>query len=102
MPACRFLTADLADTTDGDAVLELSASTRAAHHAEVMAEVQQVLAWCEARRPGDHGPRDEGHAWHHDLQTVVEDGGWHTVALTIIADPAWVQALAEAFFPDSG
>lgn len=102
MPALRYLTCDHAETTDGDAVLEISASTRAAQQAAVLAEVQQVLAWCEAQRPGDQGPREEGHAWQHDLLVLPEDGGWHSVALTIRADEALAQALATAFFPDAG
>lgn len=109
---CRFLTADLADTADGDAVLELSASIRPARAArdeavrlaEVAAvrdEVQRVLAWCEARHPGDHGPREDGHAWYHDLQVADEAGGWHTVSLTIIGDGGLIAALAARFFPDT-
>lgn len=98
MPVLRYLTADVALTLDGDTVLEAAASTRAAEHAAVLAEVAVLLAWCHAQQAQGHGPRDEGGLWHHDLQAVAEPGGWHSVALTVIGDAAFIEALLQAHF----
>jgi hypothetical protein len=101
MPPLRYLTADLALTDDGDAVLEAAASTRADNHATVMAEVAALLAWCEARHPGAQGPREEGGLWHHALQMLHEPGGWHSVHLTIAGEAGFIEALLQAHFPTS-
>ena len=100
MTPCRFLTAEVADSGDGGAVLEAAASTRAAQHADVMAEVCALLSWCERRHPHDEGPRDDGHAWHHDLQVTVEEGGWHGVTLAIAGSTTFVEELVAVFFPE--
>jgi hypothetical protein len=99
MPPLRYLTAELALTGDGDAVLEAAASTRASEHAAVMGEVAALLAWCEARHPAAQGPREEGGLWHHALHTLQEPGGWHSVNLTIAGDAGFIEALMRTHFP---
>lgn len=103
MPALQLLTADLALTADGDAVLEAAASTRAEAPETAraaMAEVATLLAWCHAQHPGGHGPREEGGLWHHALHTTQDADGWHSLHLTIVGDAAFMAALVQAHFPD--
>jgi len=102
MTSLRYLTADVALTLDDDAVLEAAASTRQAEHADVLAEVEQLLAWCRARHPHGHAPREEGGDWHHELQVVIEPGGWHRVHLTLTGNAAFIDALVQAFFALQG
>lgn len=59
------------------------ASTAAGLHAAVLAEVQHAMDWGSRRFPNSHGPIDDGLEWDHDLQVTVEEGGWHTVTLTL-------------------
>lgn len=68
------------------------ASTRAAQHAAVMAEVEQVLAWAWREFPDRHGPVEDGMAWDHELVVRNEDGGWCTVTLTLTGDASFVEA----------
>lgn len=62
-----------------------------------MVEVQQALDWAWARFPDAHGPVDEGMTWDHDLQVIVDTGGWHTVTLTLTDTAAFVEDFIEAF-----
>ncbi len=93
----RFLHFDLSDDADGVLTLEAMASTGAAQHPEVMAEVQQVLDWAWRAFPHGHGAVADGMDWDHDLQVVVEDGRWHSVTLTLAASPHFVDAFGAAF-----
>lgn len=93
----RYLHFDLSDNGDGVATLDALASTAAERHADVMAEVQQVLDWAWRQFPHTHGPVDEGMDWHHDLQVHAEAGGWHAVALTFAGSPRFVEAFLAAF-----
>ncbi|MEF7612902.1 hypothetical protein V4F39_03195 [Aquincola sp. MAHUQ-54] len=93
----QYLGFDPSEGADGVTTLEAMASTPAEQHAAVMAEVQQVLEWAWRRFPHTHGPADDGMDWDHDLQVQVEDGGWHTVTLTLTASPRFAQAFVEAF-----
>jgi hypothetical protein len=52
----RFLMFDLIDAGEGVTALEAMASTCSGQHAEVMAEVQDVLDWAWRRFPMTHGP----------------------------------------------
>lgn len=97
-----YLTLDLSDDADGVVTIEALASTPAAHHADVMAEVQQVLDWAWRHFPHTHGPVDDGADWDHDLQVNVEGGQWHAVTLTLSASPRFAEAFAVAFLPDGG
>jgi hypothetical protein len=97
----EFLTFDVAEVGDGGCSLEAVASTAAGHHAAVMAEVQQVIDWAWRRSPLAHGPIDDGMEWDHDLQVAVEDGGWHTVVLTMTGTGRFVEELL-AVFGDAG
>jgi hypothetical protein len=92
-----FLTFDVAEVDDGVSSLEAMASTVAGQHASVMAEVQQVLDWAWHRFPGSHGPIDDGMEWDHDLQVTVEEGGWHTVTLTLTGTGRFVEELFATF-----
>ena len=93
----RYLAFDASDDADGVVTLEAMASTSAADHAAVMQEVREVLDWATAQFPHTQGPVDDGMDWHHDLQVSVEDGGWHTVTLTIGASPRFAEAFHIAF-----
>jgi hypothetical protein len=97
MPALRYLHFELSEDADGDLALEAVASTAAAQHPAVMAEVRRVLDWAGARFPHTRGPLDEGMDWDDDLQVVVEEGGWHAVALTLTGSRRFVDELLEAF-----
>jgi VCBS repeat-containing protein len=92
-----FLTFDVAEVDDGVSSLEAMASTATGQHAAVMAEVQQVLDWAWSRFPNAHGPIDDGMEWDHDLQVSVEDGGWHTVTLTLTGTGRFVDEFIATF-----
>lgn len=93
----HYLGFDLGEAGEGVTTLEAMASTAAAQHAAVMAEVQQVLDWAWRHFPHSHGPSDEGHDWDHDLQVLAEDGGWVTVTLTLTGSPAFVTGFLAEF-----
>ena len=93
----QYLTFDLSEATDGMATLEAMASTRAGQHAAALAEVQLLLDWAWQHHPDSHGPVDEGHAWHHDLQVHLEEGDWHRVALTLSGTSSFMAELQQAF-----
>lgn len=97
----NYLTLDLSDDAGGVVTIEALASTPAAHHADVMAEVQQVLDWAWRHFPHTHGPVDDGMDWDHDLQVNVEGGQWHAVTLTLSASARFAEAF-EAAFPSDG
>ncbi len=92
-----FLSFDLTEVDDGVSSLETMASTALEQHPAVMAEVQQVLDWAWRRFPGFHGPMDDGMVWDHDLQVTIEDGGWHTVSLTLTGTARFVEEFIETF-----
>lgn len=97
-----FLSFELAEVDDGVSSLEAMASTGAEQHAAVMAEVQQVLDWAWRRFPGTHGPVDDGCDWDHDLQVAIEEGGWHTVTLTLTGNPRFMRAFVATFGDPEG
>ena len=92
-----YLDFERSDNDDGVTTLEAMASTGAAQHAAVMAEVAQVLQWCHTQFPQGPGPAEDGHDWDQDLQVTQEPGGWHTVTLTLTGSARFVQAWDEAF-----
>jgi len=92
----RYLGFEFSDDGHGIATLEAMASTDEARHAEVMAEVQQVLDWAWSSFGQTHGPADEGMDWDHDLQ-VHDEGGWRVVSLTITASEWFAAAFFEVF-----
>ena len=97
----RYLTFDFGEAAEGLTTIEALASTAAADHAAVMAEVGQVMDWAWANFPRTHGSTDDGADWDHDLQVVIEDGHWHAVALTITASAPFLEDfLAEFGRPD--
>jgi hypothetical protein len=93
----HYLSFDLSDDAHGVVTIEALASTAAAQHDAVMAEVQQLRAWAWRAFPHTHGPVDDGGDWDDDLQVSVEPGGWHAVALTISASPAFAREFVAAF-----
>ena len=93
----RFLMFDLIEAGEGVTALEAMASTAPEQHAQVMAEVQEVLDWAWRRFPVTHGPADDGNDWDHDLQVTVEDGKWFTVTLTLTGSQTFVAAFIETF-----
>jgi len=92
-----FLTFEVDEVEDGVSSLEAMASTTLKQHAAVMAEVQQVLDWAWGQFPKSHGPIDDGMDWDHDLQVNIEDGGWHTVTLTLTGSGRFVEAFIATF-----
>lgn len=92
-----FLTFEVDEVEDGVSSLEAMASTTLRQHAAVMAEVQQVLDWAWGRFPKSHGPIDDGMDWDHDLQVTIEDGGWHTVTLTLTGSGRFVEEFVATF-----
>jgi len=40
---------------------------------------------------------DDGMDWDHDLQVSIEDGGWHTVTLTLTGTARFVQEFIATF-----
>lgn len=93
----QYLSFDLGESGDGITTLEAMASTSAAQHAAVMAEVEQVLDWAWRQFPHSHGPADDGKLWDHDLQVTVEDGGWCAVTLTLTGSAPFVAEFLAAF-----
>lgn len=93
----RYLSFDLGDDDHGVVTIEAPASTSADQHAAVMAEVLQVTDWAWRAFPHTHAPIDDGGDWDDDLQVHVEPGGWHAVALTISASPAFAREFVAAF-----
>lgn len=95
-----YLSFEISEGDDGVTTLDAMASTPAAQHAAVMAEVQQVLDWAWRHFPHAHGPVDEGQDWDHQLHIQVEEGGWHTVSLTLTASPRVVEDFLAVFGAD--
>ena len=93
----RYLHFDVSDDDQGNVTLDAMASTPETQHPAVLQEVQAVLDWAAEQFPHTHGPVDEGQDWDHDLQLRLEDGGWHTVILTLSASPRFAQAFLERF-----
>jgi hypothetical protein len=93
----RFLMFDLSEAGEGVTALEAMASTCSEQHAEVMAEVQEVLDWAWRRFPMTHGPVDDGNDWDHDLQVTVEEGRWFAVTLTLTGSQSFVTEFIAAF-----
>lgn len=98
----RYLDFDLSEGSDDITTLDAMASTPAAQHADVLAEAQQVLAWCRREFPHTEGPVGGGQDWDHELQVVVEDGGWHTVTLTLTGSARFVDAFLAVFGESPG
>jgi hypothetical protein len=97
MSTLRLLTIDLSDNDEGVVTIEALASTSAAQHAAALAEAQQVLDWAWRAFAHTHGPADDGGQWDHDLQVVVEAGGWHAVTLTLTGTPEFAREFVAAF-----
>lgn len=93
----QFLNFEASEDGHGLVCLEAMASTSAAQHPAVMAEVAQVLDWAWQAFPHSHGPLDEGMDWQHELQQQVEAGGWHSVSLTLAGTPQFMAAFQAAF-----
>lgn len=93
----HYLSFDLSENTEGVTTLDAMASSTAAQHAAVMAEVQRVLDWAWQQFAHTHGPVDEGMDWDHDLQVSVEDDRWHVVTLTLAGSAAFADAFLARF-----
>lgn len=98
----HYLSFDRSEDADGVATLEALASTGPEQHVAVMAEVQQVLDWAWRQFPHTHGPVAEGMDWDHDLQLLVEEGGWHSVTLTLAGSPRFADEFLAAFGGSDG
>ena len=101
MPALSYLSFESSEDAEGIVTLEAMASTPAGRHGAVMDEVRRVLDWARERFPHTHGPADEGMDWDEDVQVVVEEGGWHAVALTLTGSRRFVDELLAAFGQDA-
>ena len=100
MTPLRQLTLDVSDNDEGVVTIEAARVHAAAQHAAALAEAQQVLEWAWRAFPHTHGPTDDGGEWDHDLQSGVEAGGWHAVALTLTGTPEFARAFAAEFSSD--
>jgi hypothetical protein len=98
----HYLSFERSEGAEGVTTLEAMASTRAAQHAAVLAEVQQVLDWAWQHFARSHGPADDGGDWDHHLQVNVESGQWLAVTLTLTASAAFVDEFQAAFGIDEG
>lgn len=103
-PPLQHLHFELSEGDDGVATLDAMASTRdALQLAAIRAEAQRVLDWAQRQFPQGHGPVEEGGLWDDELLEQDEAGGWRTLALTLSAAPAFVDAFLAAFgTPDEG
>ncbi|PZP36498.1 MAG: hypothetical protein DI603_00565 [Roseateles depolymerans] len=97
MSGLQFLLFERSEGDDGTVTLDALASTRAAQHKAVLAEVAAVLDWAGREFPGQQGPLEEGMTWHHDLQISEEPGGWLAVALSLGCTPPFADALLARF-----
>lgn len=93
----RYLSFDVSDNADGVVTLEALASTQRAEHDAVLADVARVLDWAWHHFPHTHGHADDGLDWDHDLQDVVEPGGWHAVSLTLTGSERFAREFLAAF-----
>jgi hypothetical protein len=93
----EFLNFRIDEVDDRVSSLEAMASTRIDLHAKVMAEAQAVLDWAWCNFPAGHGQVDDGADWDHDVQVLIEDGGWHTVTVTFTGTAPFVDAFSAAF-----
>lgn len=93
----NFLNFSLTEVEDGVSSLEAMASTAAEQHKAALDEAQQVIDWAWQKFPQAHGPLDDGADWDHDLQVTTEDGGWHTVTLTLTGTARLVDAFIATF-----
>jgi hypothetical protein len=93
----EYLHFDVSDNADGVITLEAMASTPAARHGAVQAEVRRVLDWAWRHFPHTQGRAEDGMDWDHDLQDVVEDGGWHAVTLTLTASERFAREFLDEF-----
>ncbi len=91
-----YLHFEASEGTDGSWTLEAFASTAAAQHPAVLAEVQRVLAWAGRQFPHSQGPVEDGMDWDHDLQVQLEDGRWHAVTLTLAASARFAESFLAA------
>ena len=97
MAIVHYLLFDISDDSHGLVTVEAMASTSAAQHPAVMAEVRQVLDWAWRQFPHTHGPLDDGMDWDHDLQVSVEEGGWHAVTLSLTGSARFADEFATMF-----
>jgi hypothetical protein len=95
--AVRYLIFDLSDDADGVTTLDAMASTGEEQLPAVMAEATRVLDWAWERFPHTHGPAHDGMDWDHELQVCTEEGGWHTVTLTLAASPRFIDEFFATF-----
>jgi hypothetical protein len=96
--ALHYLGFDRSEGDDGVTTLQaMASSATAAQNEAVLREAACVLDWAWQHFGHRHGPVEDGMDWDHDLQVTAEDGGWHTVTLTLGASPAFVAAFEQAF-----
>lgn len=93
----RHLNFELSLGDEGVTTLDAMASTAGAQHSAVVAEAQQVLDWAWRGFPRTHGPAEDGNDWDHEYRVVVEDGGWHTLTLTLTGSQRFVEAFLAEF-----
>ena len=118
MTELNYLVFDRSEDEDGNANWDAMASVSASRVPELVAEVQAVLAWAEARFKC--APLDEGGDWDLDLQAQDDEGqqlplrwdasarqlqlsaagaGRSTLNLSISGTPQFAQAF-DAAWPD--
>lgn len=95
----QYLMFDASDDGEGHGSWEAMASVRAPQVPALQEEVQTVLAWTKANRPGPRGPMEEGGVWDVD-QLTQTDGDWTTVTLTVVGPWAWGEAMLAEMSPN--
>jgi hypothetical protein len=101
-----YLDFDYSEDAAGWGSFDALASTLAAHHPAVLAQVQAVLDWANSAFAGQRAPLDEGGEWDHALQVLRERPGTaasgvdtdrYNVSFVITGTPAFCTAFRERF-----
>lgn len=99
--ALNYLHFETSDDGQGHGTWDAMASVKPPQLAAVLAEVQTVLAWCQAQAPGPCGSLDDGGAWDvEQQQTQDQEGDWVTVTLTLTGPEDWGRQMLAALGAD--
>ena len=100
MTELRYLDFDYSEDTEGNGTFDAMASTAPEKTHEVLAEVEQILAWAQATFPDGRGALDDGAVWDCDLQQTRETPRFDTVTFSLSGTADFCAALRERFSLD--
>ncbi len=100
MTELRYLDFDYSEDTEGHGTFDAMASTAPETTHEVLAEIEQVLAWANATFPDARGALDDGATWDFDLQQTRADPRFDTVTFSLGGTADFCAALREQFALD--